>query len=102
MMNEFAVSRFNRNLTGMTDEVARHVDRALDAPSPTRASIEQLCREARDRKYYAIVLPSSCVAAATDFLEESRVRICCAIGIPFGAMDSDAKRYETEVAVDAG
>jgi len=42
------------------------------------------------------------VTHAVALLEETDVKVCTVVGFPLGAMDSDAKRYETEAAVDNG
>ena len=42
------------------------------------------------------------VELARTLTEESNVQVVALIGFPFGASDSDAKRYEAEIAVDHG
>jgi deoxyribose-phosphate aldolase len=67
-----------------------------------RADTEQLCRRALKEGYRSVSVPSSRVLHAGEFLGDSAVLVLCAIGLPFGSADSDAKRYETEVAIDYG
>jgi deoxyribose-phosphate aldolase len=98
----FTGSEFNRNLSAMTDDIAPRVERHFDKPFPTRPALEQLCKEAREHKYRAVVVPSSSVVRAAALLEESGVKVSCLIGFPFGANDPDVKRYETDVAIDSG
>jgi deoxyribose-phosphate aldolase len=45
---------------------------------------------------------SSRVVQAASLLEDSDVKVAAVVGFPLGAMDSDAKRYETETAIDLG
>lgn len=47
-----------------------------------------------------VCVNTSRVAQAYHLLKESGVKIVAVIGFPLGAMDADAKRYETEVAID--
>jgi deoxyribose-phosphate aldolase len=84
------------------EELARYIDHTLLKPEATRKDIEKLCREARDHGFYSVCVNGSRVEAARHFLEGSAVKVACVVGFPLGAMDSDAKRYETEAAVDAG
>jgi deoxyribose-phosphate aldolase len=42
------------------------------------------------------------VELACTLLEDSEVKVTGLVGFPLGAADADAKRYETEVAVDHG
>lgn len=74
----------------------------LARPYPTRKALEDHCSEARMSGYRAVVVPSSLTAFAYEALDGSDVKVITVIGFPFGSSDSDAKRYETEIAVDAG
>lgn len=67
-----------------------------------RADIEALCAGARERSYRAVCVTSSCVELARALLEDSSVQVVALVGFPHGAIDSDAKRFETEVVVDQG
>ena len=42
------------------------------------------------------------MAEARHFLEGSDVKVASVVGFPLGAMSSDAKRFETEAAIDDG
>ena len=85
----------------MTD-LARYIDHTLLRPDATAADIENLCREARHHKFYAVCVNGSWVELARHCLEESDVKVACVAGFPLGAMETDVKRFETEAAVDAG
>jgi deoxyribose-phosphate aldolase len=49
-----------------------------------------------------VCVNGSWVAAARHFLDGSDVKVASVVGFPLGAMSSDVKRYETEVAIDDG
>jgi deoxyribose-phosphate aldolase len=49
-----------------------------------------------------VCVNGSRVALARHFLEDSDVKIACVAGFPLGANSTDAKRFETEAAVDDG
>jgi len=83
-------------------ELARYIDHTLLKPEATRTQIEQLCAEAAEHQFASVCVNGSRVELAYSLLEESEVQVCTVVGFPLGAMDADAKRYETEAAVDAG
>ena len=80
----------------------RHLELTLFAPVATRGNVEKLCAEAREQNFYAVCVNGSRVELARTLTEESDVQVVALIGFPFGASDSDAKRYEAEIAVDHG
>jgi len=83
-------------------ELASHVDAVLCKPAATTGEIETLCAEAREHKFHAVCVNGSRIELACTQLEDSGVKLVALIGFPLGAMDGDAKRYETEVAIDHG
>ena len=83
-------------------ELASYIDHTLLKPDATRAQLEQLCAEAAEHQFSTVCVNGSRVELAYSLLEDSNVQVCTVVGFPLGAMDADAKRYETEVAVDLG
>lgn len=83
-------------------ELARYIDHTLLKPEATSADIERLCEEARAHHFYAVCVNGCHVELARDRLEDSDVKVVSTVGFPLGATDSDAKRFETEAAIDAG
>jgi deoxyribose-phosphate aldolase len=83
-------------------QLAAYIDHTLLRPDATQVQIEQLCREAREHKFFSVCVNGSWVAAARHFLDGSDVKVVGTVGFPLGAMASDVKRYETEVAIDDG
>jgi deoxyribose-phosphate aldolase len=82
--------------------LARFIDHTLIRANATIRDIEKLCAEAREHKFHSVSVNGSWVTAACHFLDGSEVKVGCAVGLPFGAMTSDAKRFETETAIDDG
>ena len=81
-------------------ELARFVDYFLLQPQLTKDQLTHVCSRARELALGGICVHTSRVAQAYHVLEDSGVKIIAAVGFPFGAADADAKRYETEVAID--
>ena len=83
-------------------QIAAFIDHTLLKPDASAAQIEQLCAEAREHKFFSVCVNGSWAAAARHFLDGSDVKVASVVGFPLGAMSSDVKRYETEVAIDDG
>lgn len=81
-------------------ELARFLDATLLRADATKAEVSRICATARELGLGGVCVNTSRVAEAYDLLEDSSVKLIAAIAWPLGAMDADAKRYETEVAVD--
>jgi deoxyribose-phosphate aldolase len=84
------------------DALARFIDHTLIRADATIRDIEKLCAEAREHKFHSVSVNGSWILAACHFLEGSDVKVGCAVSIPLGAMSTDAKRFETEAAIDDG
>jgi deoxyribose-phosphate aldolase len=88
--------------SGEDTPLARHIERALFAADATRRDLEKLCAEAREQEWFGVCVNGSRVELVRTLLEESDVRVVALVGFPWGAATTDAKRYETEAAVDDG
>jgi deoxyribose-phosphate aldolase len=78
------------------------VESMLAKPYPTRKDLEEHLRAGTAAGYRAVLVPTSLAELAYEQLENSPLKLACAIGFPFGSSDPDAKRFETEAAVDFG
>ena len=83
-------------------DLARHIDHTLLRADATAADIQQLCAEAREYHFWSVCVNPSRVSLAGSLLEDSDVKVNAVIGFPLGATDGDAKRFETEIAIDLG
>ena len=79
-----------------------YIDHTLLRPDATARDIEKLCTEAIKHHLFAVCVSGCWVQHAWNHLGDSDVSIATVVGFPTGASDPDAKRYETEVAVDNG
>ena len=82
-------------------ELARLIEHTLLSADATRAGVEQLCGEARTHGFASVCVHGSRVVQAVHFLEDTDIKVACAVGHPLGAADPDVKRYETEAAIDS-
>ena len=84
----------------MTDaKLAAHLEHTLFAADASARNVEQLCDEARQHGFFGVCVNGSRVELARARLEDSGVRVVALVGFP-RAGDTDAKRYEAEIAAD--
>jgi len=83
-------------------QLAAFIDHTLLKPDATAKDIEKLCAEAREHNFFSVCVNGSRVAEARHFLDGADVKVASVVGFPLGAMCSDAKRLETEAAIDDG
>lgn len=91
-----------QNLTLTAAELARYIDHTSLKPEATAKDIERLCAEARKHQFHSVCVNGSRVELACHLLDDSEVKVATTVGFPLGAMEADAKRYETELAIDQG
>src|SRR5271170_3181020 len=83
-------------------QLASFIDHTLLKADATAKDIEKLCAEARENNFFSVCVNGSWVASAHHLLEGSDVKVASVVGFPLGAMSGDAKRFETEAAIDDG
>lgn len=88
--------------TPTPEDLARYIDHTLLKPEATAQQIERLCAEAREHAFFSVCVNGSGVQLARHRLADTDVKVACVVGFPLGAMSADAKRYETEAAIDDG
>jgi deoxyribose-phosphate aldolase len=83
-------------------QLAAYIDHTLLKADATAKDIEKLCAEAREHRFYSVCVNGSRVWQARHLLDDTDVKVACVVGFPLGAMSGDAKRFETEAAIDDG
>jgi deoxyribose-phosphate aldolase len=78
------------------------IDHTVLRPDTTRADIEQLCREARQYKFYSVCVNPTWVSFARVLLAGSPVKVCCVVGFPLGAQPPETKAMEARAAIRQG
>ncbi|HHY86424.1 MAG TPA: deoxyribose-phosphate aldolase [Verrucomicrobia bacterium] len=83
-------------------DLAKQIDYSLLRSDLTAADLERFCQEAVRHAFYAVCVNGAWVEQARHFLEDSDVKVSCAVAFPLGAASGDAKRFEVEAAIDDG
>ena len=82
--------------------VAQLIDHTILRPDTTRSDIEQLCREARENKFYSVCVNPTWVSHARQLLDGTGVKVCCVVGFPLGAQPPETKAMEARAAIRHG
>lgn len=82
--------------------IANLIDHTLLKPEATKETIERLCSEAKEYKFFSVCVNPYYVALAKRLLHDSDVKIATVIGFPLGATTKEVKSFEAENAVENG
>jgi deoxyribose-phosphate aldolase len=88
--------------TRVDPAIASLIDHTLLKPEATEPEIVKLCQEALKYKFASCCVNSYWVPKVAALLNGSPVKVCTVVGFPLGAMSTEAKRAETEIALAAG
>ncbi|MGZ3798965.1 MAG: deoxyribose-phosphate aldolase [Bdellovibrio sp.] len=83
-------------------QLSHYIDHTLLKPEAQLAQIEKLCDEAKNFGFFSVCVNSSYVQTCAELLKGSSVKVCCVVGFPLGAMDTESKAFETLTAVKNG
>ena len=83
-------------------KISQMIDHTLLRPDATMTEIEQLCREAVTLDMASVCVNGTWVATCADLLRNSGVNACTVVGFPLGAMATEAKAHEAQVAAEQG
>ena len=83
-------------------DIAKYIDYTLLKATATPADIEKLCKAALEYGFYSVCVNSGYVPLAAQLLKDTDTKVCTVVGFPLGAMSTQAKLYETSVALTQG
>lgn len=83
-------------------QVAQLIDHTLLKPDATAADVEKLCAEARQHGFFSVCVNPVFVPQVKKLLRGSAVKVCCVVGFPLGAQDSQIKLLEARKAIREG
>jgi deoxyribose-phosphate aldolase len=85
-----------------TKEIPSLIDHTILRPDTTKSDIEQLCKEARQYKFFSVCVNPTWVSLARQLLDGSGVKVCCVVGFPLGAQPPETKALEARAAIRQG
>ncbi|MFS4458874.1 deoxyribose-phosphate aldolase [Bdellovibrio sp. HCB2-146] len=80
-------------------QLSHYIDHTLLKPDAQLSHIEKLCNEAKEHSFASVCVNTSYVKTCADLLRDSSVKVCCVVGFPLGAMDTNSKAFETQTAI---
>lgn len=83
-------------------ELNKYIDHTVLKATTEPKDIIQLCKEARENKFFSVCVNGSYVKLASKELEGTEVKVCAVIGFPLGAMSSEAKIFEAKNCIENG
>ena len=83
------------------EEILSHVDHTLLKPEATWPQIQTLCDEAIANHTSSVCINTCYVKQAVEYLA-GRIPVCCVVGFPLGAMDTESKCFEAAKAIENG
>ena len=93
-------SQTNKPLTA--EALAKMIDHTNLRPEATREQIIQLCQQAVQFRFAAVVVNPSYVPLAVSQVGNSGVKVATVVGFPLGATFTDVKRFEATEAIRLG
>ena len=83
-------------------QVAQLIDHTLLKPDAMATDVEKLCAEARQHGFFSVCVNPVFVPQVKQLLRGSNVKVCCVVGFPLGAQDSQIKLLEARKAIREG
>ncbi len=77
----------------------KYIDHTLLKADATKEQITKLCNEAKQYDFASVCVNTCYVPLCKKLLKGSNVKVCCVVGFPLGAMNSDSKAFEAKNAV---
>jgi len=84
------------------ETVTQALEYLILSPAQTFETIAQACRDAAEYELAAVSVPPYAVPHAAHVLKGSGVRVCGAVGMPFGHSGLRAKCDEARTSIEAG
>ena len=83
-------------------EIAAIIDHSLLKASATEADVIKLCKEAREFNFSSVCVNPCNVPLCIRELSGSGITVCAVVGFPLGANISEAKAFESKMAIAEG
>lgn len=78
------------------------IDHTILKANVTKKEVERICKEALEYDFASVCVNTCHAAFVAEQLKGSDVKTCVVVGFPLGAMITEAKAFETKIAVEKG
>ena len=83
-------------------KLSKYIDHTLLKADASKEAIIKLCKEAIEYDFKSVCVNTCNIALCKKELERSEILICTVVGFPLGAMCTEAKVFETNMALSLG
>lgn len=83
-------------------KIAAIIDHTILRADATAKDVKRVCAEARKHQFASVCVNGYWVPLVAAELDGSPVKVCTVAGFPLGAMSTEAKLAETEIAIREG
>ncbi len=83
-------------------EISSYIESTLLNQDTTKEDITKLCNEAKENKFYSILINECYVKLASELLKDSEVKISSVINYPLGNSSTEVKLTEANLALKNG
>lgn len=84
------------------NKLNKYFDHTILKAEATEKDVKKLCAEAIEYEFYSVCVNGCYVSLAVDELKNTDVKVAAVIGFPLGAMATEAKAFETDLASSQG
>lgn len=78
------------------------IDHTILKPEATLEQVKKVCAEAKEYKFASVCVNTCYTTTVAKELEGTDVKTCVVVGFPLGAMEKEAKAFETKRAIELG
>ena len=89
-------------MTSEAQRIAALIDHTILRADATRDDVRCVCAEAREYGFASVCVNGCWVPLVASQLGGTQVKVCTVAGFPLGAMSTEAKLSETEIAIRQG
>ena len=82
--------------------IANKIDHTILKADATTEAVKKYCSEAKTHGFASVCVNTCQVPLVANELKDSKVKTCCVVGFPLGAMLTLAKAFEAKEAVNVG
>ena len=86
----------------LDSNIAAVIDHTILRADATRQDVIRVCQEAKKYNCASVCVNGCWVSLVASELAGTQVKVCTVVGFPLGAMSTNAKRVEAELAIRSG
>lgn len=89
-------------MTSEAQQIAALIDHTILRADATREDVRRVCAEAREYTFASVCVNGYWTSLVASELDGTAVKVCTVAGFPLGAMATETKLAETEIAIRQG